>query len=137
LAAYKGTDMGEVIESFVAFTAKVESLRHFVMLNLQAVVKITKKHDKHSDTTLQSDLVQEVHNRNFFKSQRFGQLIMDIEKLATQIMSRLTGDLESNEPLRPAGVYDGDNLCPTCLEQLCNPILVLSFLALLVPKYEY
>ena len=98
---------------------------------------IYKKHDKHSDTTLQSDLVQEVHNRNFFKSQRFGQLIMDIEKLATQIMSRLTGDLESNEPLRPAGVYDCDNLCPTCLEQLCNPILVLIFLALLVPKYEY
>ena len=44
--------MGEVIESFVAFTAKVESLRHFVMLNLQAVVKITKKHDKHSNIPL-------------------------------------------------------------------------------------
>jgi len=53
-----GTEMGEVIKDFMTFTAGVETLRHFAMLNLQAVIKITKKHDKHSDVTLQSDLVQ-------------------------------------------------------------------------------
>lgn len=95
--------MGEVIENFMRFTANVETLRHYVMLNLQAVIKITKKHDKHSDIPLQGDLVQQVHNRNFFKSQSFGMLIMDIEVLAMQLMLRLTGDPAEPEPDTDSG----------------------------------
>jgi hypothetical protein len=120
LAAYEGTDMGDLIENFGALTAKVETLRHFVMLNLQAVIKITKKHDKHSDINLQSDIVQQVHDRNFFKSQLFGTLIMDIEVLAMELMLRLTGasDLAKNPAL------SDDSQCPTCMQQLCNPIML-------------
>jgi hypothetical protein len=120
LAAYEGTDMGDLIENFGALTAKVETLRHFVMLNLQAVIKITKKHDKHSDVNLQSDIVQKVHDRNFFKSQLFGTLIMDIEVLAMELMLRLTGasDLAKNPAL------SDNSQCPTCMQQLCNPIML-------------
>mmetsp|Transcript_73578 Transcript_73578/g.119410 ORF Transcript_73578/g.119410 Transcript_73578/m.119410 type:complete len:326 (+) Transcript_73578:25-1002(+) len=116
---YQGTEMGEVIKDFMTFTAGVETLRHFAMLNLQAVIKITKKHDKHSDVTLQSDLVQQVHNRNFFTSQKFGLLIVDIEVLAMRLMSRLIGDYHGTGV---AGCSTKNMQCPTCLEQLCNPI---------------
>ena len=127
LAAYAGTEMGKVIEDFAAFTVQVDTLRDYVMLNLQAVIKITKKHDKHSDTSLQGDLVQQVHSRNFFRSQLFGKLIMDIEVLATQIIARLTGDLESDlsPNTMPLGSGIAQNFqCPACLEQLCNPIML-------------
>jgi hypothetical protein len=127
LAACEGTEMGQVIENFVAFTAKVDTLRDYVMLNLQAVIKITKKHDKHSDTHLQSDLVQQVHNRNFYRSEHFGGLILEIEKLAMQIMGRLTGYLESSASPKTSDVSSDtapNYQCPACLEQLCNPIML-------------
>ena len=119
--------MGQVIENFVAFTAKVDTLRDYVMLNLQAVIKITKKHDKHSDTHLQSDLVQQVHHRNFYRSELFGGLILEIEKLAMQIMGRLTGYLESSASPKTSDVSSDtapNYQCPACLEQLCNPIML-------------
>jgi hypothetical protein len=114
LALYEGTELGEFMENFVAFIAKVETLRAFVMLNLQAVVKITKKHDKHSDTSLQGALVQQVHNRNFFKSQRFGTLMTDIDALAMQLVGRISG-------MTISGKLDKGQ-CPTCMKTLCNPI---------------
>jgi hypothetical protein len=119
LAAYEGTDMGDLIHNFMALTAKVETLRNFVMLNLQAVIKITKKHDKHSDINLQSDVVQQVHNRDFFKSQLFGTLILDIEALAMELMLRLAGDASD---INRGVSYDSQ--CPTCMQQLCNPIML-------------
>ena len=124
IAAFDGTEMGEVLECFVAFTSKVETLRDFVMLNLQAVVKITKKHDKHSDTYLQTDLVQQVHMRNFFRSKKFGELIADVEALAMHLISHLVAWDELPDGWDGKSACGAGFQCPICLEHLCNPILL-------------
>ena len=50
-----------------------------MMLNVLAVIKISKKHDKHSSQPMQSMLVAEVHHRHLYKSAKFGTLITDME----------------------------------------------------------
>ena len=65
-------------------------MRKYVMMNTLAVIKITKKHDKHQTRQLQREMVDNVHRHHFYSSARFGTLITDIEVVATQIMSRLT-----------------------------------------------
>jgi hypothetical protein len=51
---------------------QVDGMRKFVMMNTLAVVKITKKHDKHSERHLQADMVAAVHRHHFYSSPRFG-----------------------------------------------------------------
>jgi SPX domain protein involved in polyphosphate accumulation len=63
MQAHEGTDVERVIKDFVAFSTKIDTLRKFVMLNVLAVIKISKKHDKHSRTPMQALLVAEVHQR--------------------------------------------------------------------------
>ena len=121
----------------------METLRDFVMLNLQAVVKITKKHDKHSDTYLQTDLVQQVHMRNFFRSKKFGELIADVEALAMHLISHLVAWDELPDGWDGKSACGAGFQCPICLEHLCNPILLPcghrfsfppSFLSALTPR---
>eukprot|EP00281_Chroomonas_sp_CCMP1168_P034208 CAMPEP_0206245958 /NCGR_PEP_ID=MMETSP0047_2-20121206/18986_1 /ASSEMBLY_ACC=CAM_ASM_000192 /TAXON_ID=195065 /ORGANISM="Chroomonas mesostigmatica_cf, Strain CCMP1168" /LENGTH=320 /DNA_ID=CAMNT_0053671315 /DNA_START=358 /DNA_END=1317 /DNA_ORIENTATION=+ len=112
--AQEGKPAGQLIKEFLTLSAKVDGMRKFVMMNTLAVVKITKKHDKHNERQLQWEMVDNVHKHHFYSSARFGTLITDIEVLATQIMSRLT----NAKPL--AENYS----CPICLGILCNPVVL-------------
>lgn len=114
VGALEGTAAGVLIRTFLSFSARVDSMRKFIMMNTLAVVKITKKHDKQSARQLQWDMVSTVHKRHFYNSQRFGSLITDIEVLASQIMYRLT----KSKPLPES--YS----CPICLGILCNPVVL-------------
>jgi hypothetical protein len=51
--AHEGTEMGKLIKDFVEYAAKLDIMRRFVMINVMAVIKISKKHDKHSRTPIQ------------------------------------------------------------------------------------
>lgn len=51
--AHEGTEMGNLIKDFVEYASKLEIMRRFVMINAMAVIKISKKHDKHSRTPIQ------------------------------------------------------------------------------------
>jgi SPX domain protein involved in polyphosphate accumulation len=63
MQAHEGTEVDRILKEFVAFSAKIDVLRKFVMLNVLAVIKISKKHDKHSRMPMQPQLVAEVHQR--------------------------------------------------------------------------
>ena len=40
------------------------------MINVLAIIKITKKHDKHSRHAIQAELVRAVHDKYFYRSDR-------------------------------------------------------------------
>ncbi|EKX33660.1 hypothetical protein GUITHDRAFT_147735 [Guillardia theta CCMP2712] len=111
VSSLEGTSAGKMIQSLLQFSAKVDSLRKFVMLNSLAVIKITKKHDKQSAVQLRWEMIQHVHRRHFYSSRRFGSLITDVEVLASEVMHRVT----LFKPLPES--YS----CPICLGLLCNP----------------
>jgi len=103
-----------VVKELLAFSAKIDKMRKFVMLNTLAVIKITKKHDKQSQRPLQSEMVNSVHKRHFYNSGRFSSLIIDSEVLTSQVMYRLTGARPQSD------IYS----CPICLGILCNPVVL-------------
>lgn len=45
-------------ESRILTQNQVDNMRKFVMINTLAVIKITKKHDKHQQRQLQKDMVR-------------------------------------------------------------------------------
>ena len=100
--------------SVLKFRMQLETLRKFVMINVLAIIKITKKHDKHSRYAIQSELVRAVHDKYFYRSEKFGTLITDVEVLAMQLMSRLADQQICAENL----------VCPSCVQVLCNPIML-------------
>lgn len=53
-------------------------MRKFVMMNTLAIVKITKKHDKHNMRQLQAEMVDTVHKRHFYSSARFGSVSLPV-----------------------------------------------------------
>mmetsp|Transcript_46074 Transcript_46074/g.144534 ORF Transcript_46074/g.144534 Transcript_46074/m.144534 type:complete len:738 (-) Transcript_46074:85-2298(-) len=114
VSSLEGTSAGKMIQSLLQFSAKVDSLRKFVMLNSLAVIKITKKHDKQSAVQLRWEMIQHVHRRHFYSSRRFGSLITDVEVLASEVMHRVT----LFKPLPES--YS----CPICLGLLCNPVVL-------------
>lgn len=103
-----------VVKELLEFSAKIDKMRKFVMLNTLAVIKITKKHDKQSQRPLQSEMVNSVHKRHFYNSGRFSSLIIDSEVLTSQVMHRLTGARPQSD------IYS----CPICLGILCNPVVL-------------
>jgi len=114
VSSLEGTAAGKMIQSLLQFSAKVDRLRKFVMLNSLAVIKITKKHDKQSAVQLRWEMVQHVHRRHFYSSRRFGSLITDVEVLASEVMHRVT-------LLKP---LPESYSCPICLGLLCNPVVL-------------
>eukprot|EP00960_Hanusia_phi_P067321 766604-Hanusia_phi.AAC.1 len=116
VSALEGTDAGQIIQALLHFSAKVDNMRKFVMINTLAVVKITKKHDKQEGVTkqLQWEMVNTVHKKHFYNSPHFSALITDVEVLASEIMFRTT-------KLKP---LPENYSCPICLGILCNPVVL-------------
>ena len=141
-AALEDTEAGLMIKALLQFSAKVDGMRKFVMINSLAVIKITKKHDKQPGVKdqLQSDMVSLVHRKHFYNSPKFSSLITDIQVrcvgqsrpvrlvvasscgsaqarmqvLASQLMFNIT-------KMRPPVE---DFSCPICLGILCNPVVL-------------
>ena len=92
VSALEDTEAGLMIKTLLQFSAKVDHMRKFVMINSLAVIKITKKHDKQPGVKeqMQSDMVSLVHHKHFYSSPKFSTLITDIQVLASQLMYTIT-----------------------------------------------
>jgi len=104
----EGTAASKIVAELLAFSATIDKMRKFVMLNTLAVIKITKKHDKQSQQLLQYEMVNSVHKRHFYNSGRFSSLIIDSEVLTAQVRAHTPSVVLSVmrmmglEALRPA-----------------------------------
>jgi hypothetical protein len=116
VSALEDTDAGQMIKALLQFSAKVDGMRKFVMINSLAVIKITKKHDKQPGVKeqMQSDMVALVHRKHFYNSPKFSSLITDTQVLASQLMYTITKVCPPVE----------DFSCPICLGILCNPVVL-------------
>ena len=85
MTSVEGTAASKIVAELLAFSATIDKMRKFVMLNTLAVIKITKKHDKQSQQHLQYEMVNSVHKRHFYNSGRFSSLIIDSEVLTAQV----------------------------------------------------
>ena len=116
VSALGDTDAGQMIKALLQFSAKVDGMRKFVMINSLAVIKITKKHDKQPGVKeqMQGDMVAQVHRKHFYSSAKFSSLITDTQVLASQLMYTITRVCPPVE----------DFSCPICLGILCNPVVL-------------
>ena len=72
--------MGEELAGFIE---KLHNLRRYALMNTLAIIKITKKHDKHSSEQIQPTVLASLNGRPFFDSPRFPALVESVETLAS------------------------------------------------------
>lgn len=77
--------------SFVQFHGALVLLQHWSSLNYAALVKILKKHDKHSQLTLRSRFLANALNQPFYNIDVLQQMVDRVEKVVKEIGRRLSG----------------------------------------------
>ncbi|KAK3278672.1 SPX domain-containing protein [Cymbomonas tetramitiformis] len=77
--------------SFVQFHGALVLLQHWSSLNYAALVKILKKHDKHSQLTLRSRFLANALNQPFYNIDVLQQMVDRVENLVKEIGRRLAG----------------------------------------------
>eukprot|EP00960_Hanusia_phi_P072276 767745-Hanusia_phi.AAC.1 len=104
-----------LLSDIAAFAVKVQNLRRYAIVNALAVVKITKKHDKHSLEPLQPKVIKAMEDFAFFSSSRFPGLLNSTESLLERFTNRpkplsLTQYSKGWRSSSPAGSVCSDDL---------------------------
>lgn len=103
----------------IEVSSKIDAFRRFVVLNSLAIVKITKKFDKVTSSTLQEKVFEELPRQAFYAGQCMDRLCTDAIALIDRIMLCVLpdGNFRMNESALS---------CPICLDSAVKSPISLS-----------
>lgn len=104
------------LREFVDLCGELDLLRKYATINYLAVVKIVKKHDKHSPLQLKEAFAELVATQPFYTSTQLAATFTHAQCLEAELISAASGSAMSPER--------ADYTCSICIEVLHMPVVL-------------
>ena len=90
--------MNVLHKDLLSFVNQIRHLKRFASVNTHAVVKITKKYDKHAAAPILTKVMESLEDFNFYSSARFNKLENSTEELLLRIEGRIPARHDLSTP---------------------------------------